>query len=271
MARKRKTTKKRWFRWLPWYLVFVISFNISHAIVPTIGGPNPDTLITDTREDETSVAYIIAGNSDQPSRVIQGKILEYLKGNFNKIIFLNYSWHGYDPNKFIQYAVDDIAALPEDTKITIYGISQGAQPAIAICNLTGAKLVLINPSTGLKSLQSGWKIGCIAGDIVFSAAGWFGYLPIFDKIEPNAQGYGLVTFRDQCRAVWSFKTKQPNNPELVEIIISTEDELLDNNSVIKNFQGYKIIVIETKHADLIGSQDEYLNAIATFDEYSESR
>jgi len=223
------------------------------------GKPN---MICYRETTDNRMTYIIAGNMGQADEA-SAKIVDDIVGG---ITFVNFSNVGYQPNQFVNYIMRDRRALPEGTEVTFVAISLGNQVGQFISNRTSDTLYAINPCMGTKFLNTPMKAACISasvvGELLNVALGWLSFVPVFNLADsPPTHDYSLETLINQFSAIWLLPAACPDNPDLTKVVISNQDELLNNAVIEEFFAGCEIVRIEAKHGSINNYPEEYRAAL----------
>jgi len=205
------------------------------------------------------MTYIIAGNMGQADEA-SAQIVDDIIGG---VTFVNYGNFGYSPSKFIKAVENDISTLPHDTQVTLVAISLGNQVAQTVSNRLQCPLYAVNPCMGASSPNSAMKVVCvgiaIVGTPVEFGLGWLSCIPFSSN--PPTRDYSLATLIDQFRSICVFSTGHPTNPALTKVVISNDDELLDNAAVEEFFAGCEVVRINAKHGSINNYPDAYRTAL----------
>lgn len=217
--------------------------------------PEEDSDISLARKRGEKLAFIVSGFLDQPDRAMQHIELQ----DYNMIAIAN-DVFGF---KIDQYR-DIIDKYSEEGDIAI-GISVGAK---AVVESDIGKQILINPCVHPLALKGKYfwlaKIFAPLLQLVSWILGWLSFIPF---ISANDSHFSLAFFADQLWEIgygWPIPSKEAD----IDIVISSEDEFLNNQVIIEDFEeeapdNSTIIRINTKHARIGDKKDapKYQNAI----------
>ena len=242
-------------------LALLVANIISFLVFMVVAGGYPD-LVCYRKTTNNRMVYIVAGNLGQADEA-SAKIVDDIVGG---ITFVNFSNYGYSPSRFTQRILEDIVKLPPDTEVVLVAISLGNGPALRVSNYLDAPLYAINPCLGVDFLNKPMKTACISLAVVGTplqiGLGWLSYIPIFNlAAQPPTRDYSIATLIDQFRAIWVFESARPNNSELARVVISDQDELLENSVISKFFADSQIIEIDARHGSISNYPEAYRTAL----------
>lgn len=240
--------------------VLLILNVISCVIFRFVAGGYPD--IIHYRElSGGKMTYVIAGNlgqADEASAMIADDIV-------GGVTFVNFSSFGYSPSLFRQRIQKDMDTYPEGTEFAVVAISLGNQVAQELAHTDGVIHYAINPCVGVRFLNPTMKVACVAlaivGTPVEIALGWLAYVPIFNVMnQPPTRNYSVATLIGQFRAI-CFGVNSMIRTRLTGVVVSKQDELLDNSVVRSYYKGCQIVEIDAKHGSINNYPEAYRDAL----------
>lgn len=173
---------------------------------------------------------------------------------------------------FVQYralgwsAKDTARAITQKAsgqKITVFTISVGDHVARHLETMTwnGLEIYAINPCPDRKSLRPSLRLALTVVapilEVFCHLIGWLSIIPIIPT--PDAP-YSLMLLADQYFAL-AFERTPKAIGHTEAVLISLNDELLDNCYLQWKFKKTRKIAIETRHGDTIGAAALYLEGM----------
>lgn len=260
-TKRRKKSRKPLKVWqkviLGAYLLNVGTFMGVRLCLWFIGG------LTATLEshvnDETSheMTYLIAGNLNQPQSAFNFMMSE-VGANYTYVKFGVQGWNAKATAKAI---IKDIRS--HDYKARVFTISIGDQVARYLEDELGTEVELysINPCSYRDALQPKYceltTTWALPAEILCHLIGW---PTMFPSIEVGGGDYSLVMLVDQY---WEIAyNKPPLKTSCTQgVVLSINDEILDNDYLRSLFSETRIVEIDTAHADTWAAAEEYLKGV----------
>lgn len=210
-------------------------------------------------------AFLIAGTLNQAEAAF-----EFAKPYVadRRQVYLQFKMIGWDAYATAEAIARDLVESG-DVLSTIYTISVGEHVAYHLRNLqnsgepsTRLNFISINPCPTRDAVQKRWRWMLVAGTPVFElvchALGWISIVPVI----PTAGGkFSLMTLADQFWATTYDDVSHMPIPTVSKVVLSSEDELLDNDFLREYLQNAEIVLIPTHHGDTIGAAEHYIEAM----------
>lgn len=196
--------------------------------------------------------YLMAGMNNQPE--VGFKFLTEWIPEKDGIYLLRYNNVGFKPDYFSKNLKKNLKK-----NSVLCAISVGEQ---VMAEVGGNEIirVAVNPCVSSSTLKDEIRKKLIVGApivmLMVRATGWLAFLPI---LPADAGRYSLSLLSDQLMAI-AFGEICPRECLCQKVILSKEDEFLDNEKIQEIYEG-EILWINTKHARTSGEySSEYLEA-----------
>ena len=242
-------------------LIIYALFVVSSLVVRITPGdymdrlPDYDPTIMAAKHKAQRLAFVVGGFMDKPENA-----MKYIDLPDYQIVAITNDNFGF---RISQYR--DILDKYASNKDVAIGISIGAK---AVVESNAKNQILINPCTDPYALykESFWPAKIFAPILQFLSfiLGWLSFIPF---IRGNDGYYSLAFFADQLWAI-GYGWPEPSTESNIGIIISTDDEFLDNRVIIEDFEqealeNSTIVEINTEHATIGTRKDaeQYQEAI----------
>lgn len=208
--------------------------------------------------NDKSRYFLFAGMMNQPDKAFC--FMDDLQGELNYVMYSNF---GFSPNLMAKGVSCYINELESDEMPILIGISLGDQVVAELLDdnvmgfLPEKKVYAINPCTGKEFLveeeakKISWARVPLRGFAIL--LGPLSFIPII----PSDGGF--MSFRLLADQIYylgspmklSFKNTRDG------VILSTEDEYLDNSTIMQKFSGAKIEFVDCKHGRTMDRMDLY--------------
>lgn len=227
--------------------IWLIVLNILTCLVArSIHGGRLKVVTTDGTDLKLAVprVWLIAGMQAQAEPAF--RFIDF--GDYERV-FLHYSCLGFNP----KWAGRQLRSLLRADDV-ICGVSVGAQPIeYAIVNRL-CKCVMINPCCRPASLKPGLRrllrvvTPCL--EVLSYGLGWLAVLPLIPA--DFGKHISLALLADQL--FWlTYGEPELQHGDQYKVILSTQDEFLDNAMLRKIYAGAATVEINTRHG-FIGSE-----------------
>lgn len=212
------------------------------------------------------INYLIAGNVAQPEQGF-AFLLDELEG---EIVFCNYQQCGWSPEQSAEEICADIQqrldGLSGETLVRIYAVSCGdivaryLESMSALIPYADIEIIAINPASSPQLLKPPIKWGLkIVAPLLKGVCHLAGFASCIPFIPGTDSWHSPILLADQwMELAWSNAPHETSST--VSAIISTNDEFLVNEEIVKYFEGVRIIEVVSKHADAKGHGREYARA-----------
>lgn len=208
-------------------------------------------------EDDNKIIFLSAGNLAQPKKAFQ-----FLKPILRReqCAFLEFKMIGWSPRSTTKAIVEEITS--SGCEATLWTISVGDHVGRYLgtysCRKFPMQTYAINPCPERKALRHGLGgLLMIVAPILWTLAHLLGWLSIIPIIPATGGKYSLILLADQYMVV-AYDTPEKNTARTHGVILSSQDELLDNNFLEKYFKNTKIVYVSTHHGDTVGMANRYL-------------
>ncbi len=214
-------------------------------------------------EDEKEIIFLAAGNLAQPE-----KAFEFLRPVFERkpYAFLQFKMIGWDSRATAKAIIDE--SIKSGKNVTLWTISVGDHVGRYLegyffgqqeFKRGGTRIYAVNPCPTRRALRAGLRgLLMIAAPILWVIAHLLGWLSIVPFIPATGGKYSLILLADQYMGI-AYDMCPKNTSQTQGIILSTQDELLDNEFLEKGyFTCIKIVYVSTRHGDTVGMSHEYL-------------
>lgn len=209
-------------------------------------------------EGENEVIFLSAGNLAQPRKAFEFLHPQLKRKQFAFLKFKMIGWSALETAKAVARAVG-----PDD-QVTVYAISVGDHVARYLETSPireQVQIYTINPCPHRRALRKELRVLLmIAAPIFWVLCHLLGWLSIIPFIPATGGKYSLILLADQYMAI-SFDMPPIYTSQTRGVILSTADELLDNDYLERVFAGRKVIEIPTHHGDTVGAATEYLYGV----------
>lgn len=219
------------------YLINIISCTVARLYH---GGK---LIIDDQTPEAPSKAWLIAGLQNQPKTAYR-----YIDIEGYEKAYLEYSYFGFNPKAAAQQ-VEDIAQVDD----IVCAVSVGAKPLEYAENLGTIQIILINPCSHPEALRSEfyYLTRCLSplAEVISYALGWLAVAPIIPADIGTRTSIALLV--DEL--FWIGWGDPQSDYVNCGVIVSTEDEFLELESLYQIYDGAIFAEIDTKHGR-IGSE-----------------
>ena len=241
-----------------------LSFMVTRIWWYTHGALTAEPIISvlETQDNPSENIYMIAGILNQPEAAF-----EFAKPYFSgkRQVYLQFKSIGWDARSTANAILHD-AELNGDTASIICTISASEHVANYLHATdtvsTEFNFVSVNPCPTRAAVQKQWRWMLVAGAPLFEgvchALGWLSVIPIIPTPGGN---YSLILLADQFWTVTYDEAVIPPQVVASKVIISSEDELLDNDYLCDYLTGAEIVEISTHHGDTIGAAEYYAKGL----------
>lgn len=260
-AKRRKKSRKPLRKWqkviLGLYLLNISTFTVARLCLLCFGGLKATLEPHIGDEANREMTYLIAGNLNQPQPAFNFMTSE-LDANFTYVKFAVQGWNAKATAKAI---IKDIRKHNYEARV--FAISIGDQVARYLEDELGAEVEIysINPCSYKDTLQPKYceltTTWALPAEILCHLLGW---PTMFPSIEVGGGDYSLVMLVDQY---WEIAYgKPPLKTSCTRgVVLSTNDEVLNNDYLRSLFGETKIVEIDTAHADTWAAAEEYLKGV----------
>ncbi len=221
---------------LPKILLLLYLINVVSCMVVRFhyGGK---LIIDDQTSDETSKVWLIAGLQNQPQTAYR-----YIEIEGYEKAYLKYSYLGFSPKA----AAQQMGEIIEKDDV-VCGVSVGAKPLEYAESLDEVRMILINPCGHPKALRPEfyYLTRCLSPltEVVSYALGWIAVIPMVPADIGVHSSVALLV--DQL--FWIGWGDPQFNPTNCGVVVSTEDEFLEAESLCDIYRGADFAEISTKH------------------------
>lgn len=230
------------------YLINVVSYMLMRF---DYGGK---LIINDQTPTDSKKTWLIAGLQNQPQMAYR-----YINVEGYEKAYLEYSYFGFNPKAAAQQ-IEEIVSKGD----VVCGISVGAKP-LEYASLQGARMILINPCTHPRALRSEfyYLTRCLSpiAEIMSYALGWIAVMPVIPADIGVRSSVALLV--DEL--FWIGWGDPQFDPTDCGVVVSTEDEFLELESLYHIYDGADFAEISTKHgrtgSNAKGDAVKYDNAI----------
>lgn len=205
--------------------------------------------------------FLFAGMTNQPNKAFC--FMEDLGGELNYVMYSNY---GFSPKLVARGVASRIQEFESDELLVLMGISLGDQTVSKLLEnkvmefFPNTRTYSINPCTGKEFLakEELKKIRLSRMPLLIFAIllGPLSFIPVIPS------DGGLMSFRllvDQIYYLGSAMSLSPKNSR-DGVILSTDDEYLNNCAIMQKFDGAKLKFVNCQHARTIDKMDLYREA-----------
>lgn len=207
--------------------------------------------------DSKTMDYFIAGNLNQPEAAF-----EFMRDETgDNYTYANYCPMGWDVFTTATEIAEDI--LEHKYQARIFTISVGDHVARYLENLGNLdiKVYAINPCPNGRTLRRPLAILLTIAAPLFSLVchglGWISIIPLIPTVGGK---YSLMLLADQYTTI-AYDLPSLQTKKTAGVILSKNDELLNNDAIRPMFGDDKIVTIDSSHGNTVGAGLEYLRGM----------